>query len=78
MNLGLRDPLGDGCVHVCVDMQKLFLPGSPWGMDWTERVLPAIVELSRIHAEHTVFTRFIPAKNSESAQCVGTVLPTLG
>lgn len=67
MNLGLRDPLGDGCVHVCVDMQKLFLPGSPWGMDWTERVLPGIVELSRLHAERTVFTRFIPAKNAKSA-----------
>lgn len=67
MDIGLRDALGEGCLHVCVDMQRLFCPGSPWGMEWSERVLPAITEISRRHAEHTVFTRFIPAQNPDAA-----------
>lgn len=68
MSFGLRDRLGESSLHVCVDMQQLFQPGSPWGMDWTERVLPAIVELAARHAEQTVFTRFIPAQNAEAAR----------
>jgi nicotinamidase-related amidase len=63
-------PLGENCVHLCVDMQRLFVPGSPWGMPWMERVLPQICALAERHAEHTVFTRFIPAR--EPGQGHGT------
>ena len=42
----LRDePLGPGAVHLCVDMQRLFLPGTEWGLDWMPRVLPRVVAL---------------------------------
>ena len=59
----LRDePLGQGAVHLCVDMQRLFLPGTPWGLDWMPRVLPRIVALCEPAPEATVFTRFIPAR----------------
>jgi nicotinamidase-related amidase len=59
----LRDePLGPGAVHLCVDMQRLFLPGTPWGLDWMPRVLPRIVALCEPAPEATVFTRFIPAR----------------
>jgi nicotinamidase-related amidase len=60
-------PLGSGCLHVCVDMQVIFLPGSPWGNPWMERVLPAIEELTARHAPRTIFTRFIPVRDVDAA-----------
>lgn len=54
-------PLGENCLHLCVDMQRLFAPGGPWAVPWAPKVLPAIVELTSRHAERTLFTRFIPA-----------------
>lgn len=59
--------LGGKCLHVCVDMQAIFLPGSPWANPWMERVLSAVEELASRHAERTVFTRFIPAKNANAS-----------
>lgn len=59
---GLRHgPLGEGCLHLCVDMQRLFAPGGPWETPWAQKVLPAIEELTARHARQTLFTRFIPA-----------------
>jgi len=55
-------PLGPGCLHLCIDMQRLFAPGGPWAVPWAQRVLPAIEELASSHSERTVFTRFIPAE----------------
>jgi nicotinamidase-related amidase len=67
-NHGLvHGPLGTKCLHVCVDMQAIFLPGKPWGNPWMERVLPAIEELSAKHARRTIFTRFIPARDVDAA-----------
>lgn len=54
-------PLGESCIHVCVDMQRLFGPGYPWAFPWLERVLPYVEELCDAHPERTIFTRFIPA-----------------
>lgn len=54
-------PIGENCLHLCVDMQRLFDVGSPWAMPWLGRVLPAIEELCGSHPERTVFTRFVPA-----------------
>ncbi len=59
--LGLREPLGDNCLHLCVDMQRLFAPGGPWPTPWAEKVLPAIEELAARNPGATLFTRFIPA-----------------
>ena len=55
-------PLGDGCMHLCVDMQRLFEGGSPWAIPWMDKVLPAIEAIAERHAAATVFTRFIPAR----------------
>lgn len=60
-------PLGAKSLHVCVDMQAVFLPGSPWANPWMERVLPAVQELASRHADRTVFTRFISARDPDSA-----------
>ena len=63
----VHGPLGAKCLHVCVDMQAVFLPGSTWASPWMERVLPAVKELAGRHADRTVFTRFISARDAESA-----------
>jgi nicotinamidase-related amidase len=57
----VHGPLGENCLHLCVDMQRLFAPGGPWAVPWAEKVLPAIEELAAKHSERTLFTRFIPA-----------------
>ena len=57
----VHGPLGDGCLHLCIDMQRLFAPGGPWAVPWAQKVLPAIEELVASHPERTVLTRFIPA-----------------
>ena len=58
----LRDePLTPAAVHLCVDMQRLFAPGTEWGLPWMPRVLPEIVRLCELAPERTIFTRFIPA-----------------
>ena len=54
-------PLGDNCVHLCVDMQKLFV-GTEWHTPWMERVLPVVERIARAKPDRTVFTRFIPAQ----------------
>ena len=54
-------PLGDGCVHLCVDMQKLFDEGTEWETPWLKRVLPVVERIARAKPDRTVFTRFIPA-----------------
>ena len=53
--------LGETCLHLCVDMQRLFAPGGPWAVPWTQKVLPAIEELVARHPQRTLFTRFVPA-----------------
>ncbi|RWD99060.1 cysteine hydrolase [Mesorhizobium sp.] len=63
-------PLGDRCVHLCVDMQRLFAEPSPWATPWITRVLPRIESLVERRAAQTVFTRFLPA--SKPGQGIGT------
>jgi nicotinamidase-related amidase len=57
----VHGPLGDTCLHLCVDMQRLFAPDGPWSVPWAQKVLPAIEELAGAHASQTLFTRFVPA-----------------
>ena len=60
-------PLGCNCLHLCVDMQRLFAPGGPWAVPWAQKILPAIEELAGTHARETLFTRFVPpARPSEA------------
>lgn len=55
-------PLGQAAVHICVDMQRMFEEETEWHLPWMMRVMPAIVRLTAPHAERTVFTRFVPAR----------------
>ncbi|WP_373622426.1 cysteine hydrolase family protein [Methylobacterium sp. OAE515] len=54
-------PLGDGCVHLCVDMQRMFAEPTDWQTTWMPRVLPHVRRIAEAHPERTIFTRFIPA-----------------
>lgn len=51
-------------VHLCVDMQRLFWPGTDWGLDWMPRITPRIVAFCERHAARTIFTRFIPLRRA--------------
>jgi nicotinamidase-related amidase len=55
-------PLGSSCVHICVDMQRLFAEPTEWQMPWLQKVLPTITRLVAAHPAQTLFTRFIPAR----------------
>lgn len=61
-------PLGAGCAHLCVDMQKLFDTGSPWETPWLRRVLPVVERLAAAHPEAGIFTRFVPVERSGQGQ----------
>jgi nicotinamidase-related amidase len=67
----LRDkPLPATAVHICVDMQRLFAPGTEWGLAWMPRVLPQIVRICELGPGRTIFTRFIPARRPGEGQGV--------
>jgi nicotinamidase-related amidase len=61
-------PLGESCVHLCVDMQRIFAEGTLWETPWMPRVLPNILSIVEKHPEHTVFTRFVPAREPGMGQ----------
>jgi nicotinamidase-related amidase len=63
-------PLTDSCLHICVDMQRLFADDTDWHTPWMERVLPNVLRIVEAHPAQTIFTRFIPAK--EPGQGRGT------
>lgn len=62
MGQGLRDAIPETAVHLCVDMQRMFVEDTEWRTPWAERVLPVIVGLCEAKAERTCFTRFNPAQ----------------
>ncbi len=57
-------PIGPNCVHLCVDMQRMFAEDTEWRTPWMERVLPRVVALCAAAPERTIFTRFIPAERT--------------
>jgi len=47
-------------VHLCVDMQRMFVEETPWHVETMAGVLPGVEALVERDPEATVFTRFIP------------------
>lgn len=62
MGAGLKSEVPETAVHLCVDMQRMFVEDTPWRTPWAGRVLPVIEEICARKAHRTVFTRFIPAE----------------
>jgi nicotinamidase-related amidase len=61
-------PPGGNCVHLCVDMQRIFAEPTEWMMPWSVKVLPQITALVEFQPEKTIFTRFIPARKPGQGQ----------
>ena len=57
---GLKAPLSESAIHLCIDMQRLFTPAGPWPTPWMPSVLPAITALAERAPANTIFTRFMP------------------
>ena len=55
-------PVSETTLHLCVDMQRMFAGAPEWQMPWLPRVLPNILAIAEARPSHTIFTRFIPAK----------------
>ena len=58
-------PLTPRTVHLAIDMQRLFAPGSPWASPWIERILPMVAAIAAHRPERTLFTRFVPPRRAE-------------
>lgn len=65
LNSGLS---GERCIHLCVDMQRMFSEPTAWLTPWMNRVLPQVVQLVEPRPERSVFTRFIPARQPGMGQ----------
>jgi nicotinamidase-related amidase len=45
-------PLGPRCVHICVDMQRMFAEETPWRTPWMARVTPNVERLAGVWARY--------------------------
>ena len=63
-------PLGQHCVHLCVDMQRLFAAQTDWNTPWMQKVLPQVRTIAEAHPAETIFTRFMPLARPDEG--VGT------
>ena len=61
-------PLGGRVLHICIDMQRLFLEPGPWYCPAGIEILPAIGQLCDHAEDRSLFTRFITAKRPEEAE----------
>ena len=67
MTLALGRLLARPCLHVAVDMQRLFAEPTVWHTPALADILPRVVRIARHAPEQTVFTRFVCAERPEDA-----------
>jgi len=60
-------PLDARTVHLCIDMQRLFLEPGPWYSEAGPKIIPAIRRLLDHAPDSALFTRFITAERAEAA-----------
>jgi len=58
---------GEGALHVCVDMQRLFAEPGEWHTPGLTAIVPAVCRLAEAHAGRTVFTRFVTPQSPAAA-----------
>ena len=61
-------PLDGRALHLCIDMQRLFLEPGPWHCPAGLGLLPAIHRLCDHAGARSLFTRFITARVPEEAE----------
>ena len=61
------EPMGERCVHVCIDMQRLFAEPGDWHTPALADIVPAVERLTAHAPTRTVFTRFVPPWTPEEA-----------
>jgi nicotinamidase-related amidase len=66
--MALAGPLGKSCVHLCVDMQRMFAEPTEWYLPWMDRVRPVVHRLATRRPDRTIFTRFVPAERPGDGQ----------
>ena len=65
--IALGHLLSRPCLHVAVDMQRLFAEPTVWHTPGLADILPRVACLARHAPERTVFTRFVSPERSEDA-----------
>ena len=63
----LVERLDDGCVHVCVDMQRLFAEPTVWHAPALHEILPAVTRLCALAPGRSLFTRFLTPAHAGQA-----------
>jgi len=58
---------GRNCMHLCIDMQRMFADQTEWHAPRLLGVLPAIEAIVDMRPARTIFTRFIPPATAEEA-----------
>lgn len=61
-------PLDGGTLHLCIDMQRLFLEPGPWYCPEGLGILPAVRRLIEHAPGRSLFTRFITARSAETTR----------
>jgi nicotinamidase-related amidase len=61
-------PLGPNCLHICVDMQRIFAEDTDWNTPWMSKVLPLVTRTVEAHPDKAVFTRFITLARPEEGK----------
>jgi len=61
-------PLDARAVHLCIDMQRLFLEPGPWYAAAGLAILPAVRRLLDHAPDRAIFTRFITAERADCAK----------
>jgi nicotinamidase-related amidase len=64
---GLKTRLPKTAVHLCIDMQRMFVEATQWHAPWAARTLPVIETLCSARPDQLWFTRFIPAETPDDA-----------
>jgi nicotinamidase-related amidase len=64
----LGEPLSSKCLHLCVDMQRLFREKTDSHTPWMARVIPTVRKLVQQDPARTVFTRFVPLRRADEGK----------
>lgn len=64
----LGEPLSPKCLHLCVDMQRLFREKTDWHTPWMARVIPTVRKLVQQDPARTLFTRFMPLRRADEGK----------